>query len=401
MEGVSLLWQSVARHGWGPSTVNLSAPPDYDLLIRAARIVCPMTGVDSPGALAVRGDRIVAVGPDLDGGNRQLLDVPDSILLPGLIDLHAHPAKSGSMFGIEPDRHMLARGTTSILSQGDAGATKCGAFIRETIEGSQAHVALAINLSSAGEAGPGGCFEQLEAIDERACIAAIERFRNHIWGISVNTSQNCCGQTDPREVLRRGLRVAEQTGLPLLYGMRRPEDWPLEQQLRQLRRGDVVTYCFRRAPHCIIRDGRVLSEVREARERGIVFDVGHGRSSFDFPTAESALQENFAPDTISTDLQRGHLGELPIHDLPLVMSKLRAAGMPDADVFRAVTARPAQILNMGGEIGSLRIGSRADLVVLQWTEQNQPLVDTHGNVRSGGRWRAIATICSGKLVNAT
>ncbi len=370
----------------------------YDLVIRAGRVVCPATGFDSASSVAIRGDRIVAVGREIDGSGRQQLDDPTAILLPGLIDLHAHPAKSGSIFSVDPDRHLLARGTTTVLSQGDAGASNLETYIRETIEQSQTQIVLAINLSSAGEAGPGGCFERLELVDVAACVAAIERFRSHIWGIAVNVSHHCCGQTDSREVFRRGLLVAEQTELPLLYGMRRPDDWPLEQQLRELRPGDVVTYCYRRTPHCIVQDGQVLDCVREARERGILFDVGHGRGSFDFNTAEAALRDGFAPDTISTDLQRGHVGQIPIHDLPLVMSKLRAVGMLERDIFQAVTSRPAQILGRDQEIGSLRVGSRADLVLLRWNEQSEPLVDVHGNVRSGRRWEAIATIRAGQLI---
>lgn len=369
----------------------------YDLLIRAGRVVCPATGFDSRGAVAIRGDRIIAVGAEVNGLSRRVVDDPRAILLPGLIDLHAHPARLGSIFGVDPDMHLLARGTTTVLSQGDAGASNCDSYLRDTIKNSQMQVLLAINLSRVGETGPGGCFERLDLIDVAACVAAIERFRPHVWGVSVNTSHHCCGLTDPREVLRRGLEVAERTGLPLLYGMRRPEDWPLEQQLRQLRGGDVVTYCFRRTPHCIVSDGHVLDCIQESRQRGILFDVGHGRGSFDFQTAETALQDGFAPDTISTDLQRGHLGQLPIHDLPLVMSKLRAAGMPESAVFRAVTIRPAQILSADQEIGSLRIGSRADLVLLHWNESGDVLVDVHGNARVGGNWQSVATIRGGKF----
>ncbi len=140
---------------------------DHDLLIRVGRIVCPATGVELPGAVAVRGDRIVAAGPNVDGHSRQVLDFPDAVLLPGLIDLHAHPARSGSIFGVEPDTHILARGTTTVLSQGDAGAEKCQSYVRETIETSQTRVVLAINLASCGELGPGGCFERLDSSTSR------------------------------------------------------------------------------------------------------------------------------------------------------------------------------------------------------------------------------------------
>lgn len=372
-------------------------PLDFDLLIRAGRIVCPAAGRDGPGAIALRGDRIAGIG-HVTGAARQILEFPEAVVLPGLIDLHAHPAKSGSQFGVDPDQSMLRRGTTTSLSQGDAGAENCERYLRETIAASQTRIRLAINLSSRGESGPGGCFEQLEWCDVAACVAAIERFRPHIWGLAVNCSHHACGATDPKLVLQRGLEAAERSGLPILYGMRRPEDWPFNEQLELLRPGDVVTYCFRRTPHGIVQNGRVLGCVREARSRGVLFDVGHGLGSFDFGTAEAAIQDGFLPDTISTDLQRGHLGREPIHDLPLVMSKLRAAGMSEQEVFRAVTATPSSILRLSQEIGSLLPGHGADLTIVQWHDRHVELVDVHGTVRRGGSYQLLATIRAGHII---
>ena len=88
----------------------------YDLLVRARRIVCPATGLETSGAVAVVGDRIVAVGSDVDGPAKQTLDFPDETLLPGLVDLHAHPARSGSKYGVDPDVEFLPRGVTTVMS---------------------------------------------------------------------------------------------------------------------------------------------------------------------------------------------------------------------------------------------------------------------------------------------
>jgi dihydroorotase len=371
---------------------------DFDLLIHAGRIVCPASRLDTTGAIAIRGDRIAAVVADATVTARRVLHFPDDVLLPGLIDLHAHPCRAGSQFGVDPDSQLLARGTTTALSQGDAGAANVDAFVRDTIESSQMHVVLAINLSSLGEQGPGGCFELPHSIDVAACVAAVERNRPQVWGIAVNASHHACGRTDPREVLRQGLAAAEQTGLPILYGMRRTEDWPLDEQLRCLRPGDVVTYCFRSRPHCLMNGGHVRPEFREARERGILFDIGHGRSSFHFETAAAAIQDEFLPDTVSTDVQRGHIGYQPIHDLPLVMSKLSAAGMSERDIFAAVTTRPANVLRRSEQFGTLKTGSLADLTLLNWTDSTEPLADTDGNTRSGGRWHIAATIRAGQLI---
>jgi dihydroorotase len=373
---------------------------EFDLLIRSGRAVCPANGWDRPGAVAVRGGRCVAAGLDVHGTAAETIDLPDSVLLPGLIDLHAHPAKSGSIFGVDPDVHMLRSGVTTVLSQGDAGAGNWRSYVSETIGPSKTRVLLAMNLSRVGESTPAGCFANLDDADVSACVAAVEGCREHVWGIAVNASHHACGRTDPREVVRRGVEAAQQTGLPLLYGMRRPEDWSFDEQLQQLRPGDVVTYCYRRRPHCIVERGRVHPAIRAARERGILFDVGHGMASFDFEVAAAAIADGFPPDTISTDLQRTHVSLAPPHDLPRTMSKLRAAGMAEADVFRAVTARPAAILRRESEIGCLTSGACADFTVLKWHATPTSLFDCHDTVRLGGYWTPLLTVRGGELVRA-
>jgi len=180
--------------------------------------------------------------------------------------------------------------------------------------------------------------------------------------------------------------------------MRRPEDWPLAEQLALLRPGDIVTYCFRREPHCIVENDRVLACVLEARQRGVLFDVGHGTASFSLNVAEAAISDGFLPDTISTDLQIRHLDRQPLeHDLPLVMSKLRAAGMPDDDIFAAVTSRPAGLLSKDAEFGSLAVGSVADLAVLTCSE-SRTLSDAHGRTKPGPVWSTIFTMRDGQPV---
>ena len=376
-----------------------STDTDFDLLIRAGRLVCPATGLDGPGAVAVCGDRIEAAGPDVRGSAQESLDFPDALLLPGLVDLHAHPACEGSKFGVDPDVEFLPRGVTTVLSQGDAGASNWQRYRETTIQASRTRVRLAINLSAPGESTPGGCFENLDDVDAEACIEAIEDGGDLIWGIAVNVSNFCCGDTDPRQVMGRALEAAERTGRPLLFGLRQPSDWSFDEQLELLRPGDVVTYCFRSEPFGIVSGGRIHPAVREARERGVLFDVGHGMGSLDFNIAEAALADGFPPDTISTDQYARHVGSQPQHDLPRTMSKLLAAGMPESDVFAAVTDRPARVLGLEGEVGTLASGACADVAVLKWNENAAPLVDVNGVERPGGCWESILTVRGGQLAH--
>ncbi len=371
---------------------------EYDLLVGAGRVVCPASGASSPGAIAIRGDRIVAFGPAITGTARKNLDYPDGTLLPGLVDLHAHPASKGSKYGIDPDVELLPRGVTTVLSQGDAGSSNWPQYKKTTIEASRTRVRLAINLSALGESMSGGCLENLDWIDVDACVAAIEDGGELIWGIAVNVSEIACGTTDPRQVMKRALQAANRTRRPILYGIRRPSDWSFAEQMQLLRTGDVVTYCFRGGVWSMVAEGKIRPEIREARERGVLFDVGHGMASFDFKVAETAIAEGFGPDSISTDQYRRHVGSEPQHDLPRTLSKLIAAGMPELDAFAAATHRPARILGLDSEVGTLVPGSGADLTVLKYDESAAPLLDTQRQTRPGGCWQPQLTVRAGHIV---
>ena len=110
---------------------------EYDLVVNAGRVFCADTGLDGPGAVAVKDGRIVASGPDVSGSSRETLDFPDCVLLPGLVDMHAHPAPSTWKYGIDPDVEILPRGTTTILSQGDSGAGALAGLSRHHRKGLQ------------------------------------------------------------------------------------------------------------------------------------------------------------------------------------------------------------------------------------------------------------------------
>ncbi len=369
----------------------------YDLLISAGRVFCAETGLDGPGAVAVRGDRIVASGTDVSGTASRTLDYPDAMLLPGLVDIHAHPARGGSRFGVDPDLHFLPRGVTTCMSQGDAGALNWPAYRDEVIHASRTRVRLALHLSKYGESPPDHCFERLENADVDLCVDTLAEAGDEIWGIAFNTLLEPTLPHDPREILRRGIDAAERSGRPILYGPRFNSDFPLEEQLPRLRAGDLFTYTFSPRPDNIIAGGRVRQAVREARGRGVLFDGCHGMQSFSFTHAEQAIAEGFYPDTISTDQYLAHVGADPPHHLPRTMSKYIAAGMPEAEVLARATARPAALLGLEGEAGTLAPGAGADLAVLQWNPDGR-LSDVLGVERPGGCWEPAATVKSGEIV---
>jgi dihydroorotase len=368
------------------------------MLIHAPRLLDPDAGFQHDIQLAIRDGQVVALGGQLEMTATRQVQLPaDAILLPGLIDIHAHPARDGSVYGVDPDRQMLPHGVTTVLSQGDAGSNSIDTFVEETIRASQTRVKLAINISSVGESTSQGCLSDPSWLDPEACLAAIERHQDHVAAVAINASRAACGEQDPRPILAAAIEVAAAAGLPLLYGMRPDQEWPFEDQLGQLRPGDLVTYIFRRTPHCILTsEGMIHPALPAARTRGILFDVGHGCGSFDFEVACQAIEQGFPPDTISTDLQREHLRDPTPHTLPGVMAKLEAAGMDREAIMRAVTCRPAGYLADPRVPGKLKVGCPADLCALQWSTERVPLADTSGNTRQGHVPRLLLVVRGGK-----
>jgi dihydroorotase len=365
--------------------------PPVELLIRAGRVYCPVTGIDGPGSLAISGGVVVAAGPDVDALALETREYPDGVALPGLVDFHAHPGLPESRYAISPDEHMLPTGVTTVMAQGEAGAANVERYRRDVIETSKTRVFLALNLARRGEEYGGPCLADLREANVEECAAASK----DVWGISVNTSLPGCGGSDPREVMRLALDAAERAQKPLLVGTRRAPDWPLDEQLPLLRAGDIVTYCFHGMPEGLVRDGRVRHCVWAARKRGVRFDLGHGASSFSFQVAETCLREGFLPDTISTDLYRAHLGAKPPHSLPLAMSKLIAAGMSAEDVFDRVTIRPSAQLESYIS-GHLVPGAAEDVCVIRPCGV-EGLTDLYGEIRMGTRWEAALTVCRGQI----
>ena len=285
------------------------------------------------------------------------------------------------------------------MSQGDAGAQTWSEYRTRIIESSQTRVRLAISPAVKGEHENRGCFEVLDEVDVEACVAAIEEGGDLIWGVAANLTAKACGDNDPREIMRRTLAPAERTNRPILYRVRRePSDWPLAEQLDLLRPGDVFTYCFQDDAESIVSGGHIVDEVWKAQERGIIFDVGHGKGNSDMGVAAAAIADGFLPDTVSTDVFKKHLGWSPPHDMPRTISRLIAIGMPENEALIRSTLRPAQILGLTGDVGTLAPGACADLVVLQWSDEAEPLVQLEEGYRSGVCLNPLLTVRAGNLV---
>jgi dihydroorotase len=176
----------------------------------------------------------------------------------------------------------------------------------------------------------------------------------------------------------------------------------LDEVLSVMRGGDVMTHMYHGMAHGILGDDdRIRPSVLAARERGVVFDVGHGEGSFDWDVCERAMGQDFPPTTISSDLHRYNVNG-PVYDLATTVSKFLMLGMPLRDAIARVTEAPAKVVGMAGSIGTLAPGAEGDAVVLEPREGQFDFQDARRVSRSGSlKLVPVAVVKAGRLVEAS
>jgi len=383
----------------------------HDLVIRGGRVVDPSQNIDALLDVAVDGQTVAALGPDLAaGGARQVVDAATLIVTPGLVDLHTHVYWGVPPLGIEPDPHCLARGVTTAVDAGSSGASTFPAFRRYVIDVAATRIKAMLHISQIGMARDDGSPQvavgELEDIRWARVDRAIEVAKAHadlIVGIKVRLSESMVG-SDPencREALRRTRQAAEAVGKPCMVHVG-GTSIPLAEILEMLNTGDVVTHCYHgRTEGVLGEDGRVRACVRRAVKRGIGFDVGHGAGSFSFEVARRALEEGLQPTTISSDIHAWSVAG-PAYDLATTATKFLHLGLPLAEVVRKATAAPAAAIGMADEIGTLRPGAAADVTLLRLAGGDWPLTDTHGRTEwTGERLEAVSVVRAGRVYPCT
>ncbi|MCL5026173.1 MAG: amidohydrolase family protein, partial [Chloroflexi bacterium] len=195
-----------------------------------------------------------------------------------------------------------------------------------------------------------------------------------------------------------GRELADEVGLPLVVHLAPPPP-SFADILPYLRPGDVITHVYHPGPGAIVgRNGRVRSEYKEARARGVLIDTGTARFHTNFPMVRAAFEQEFFPDTISTDLTPSGVGSLTI-DLPTSITKYMAFGMSLNDALAAVTITPARLLPPGTGIGQLAEGMPADLGVFALEEGKFSYDDYFGNsVATSTRLVNHVTIKDGQVL---
>ena len=373
-----------------------------DLVLKGAKLIDPSQGVDEVTDIAFAGGKVSEIGDNLSG--KVTKDVKGKLVTPGLIDLHTHVYWGGTSLGVAAELLARTGGVTTFIDAGSAGPGNFHGFRKHVIEPSPVRILPYLNVAFPGifafskTVMVGECSD-MRLIDAREAVRVAREHKDLVLGIKVRVGKSASGSSGimPLDI---ALDVAEETGLPMMAHLDAPP--PARHEVMQrLRPGDVLTHCFRPFPNAPVHaDGQVREEILKARQRGVIFDIGHGAGSFGFGTTRAMLNAGFLPDAISSDV---HVTSIdgPAFDLLTTMSKFLCLGVDLATVIKLGTQGPARAIKRP-DLGTLKPGSIGDATVIDLAIGKFDYTDSIGERLMGDkRLLSAGVVLAGKWWHPT
>lgn len=388
-------------------TSNVKAQT-YAIIIKGGHVIDPKNNVDRIMDIAINEGKIVQVAGSIDAkSGRQVVNARGMYVTPGLIDMHEH-----AFAGTEPDRYLsngpealapdgftFRVGITTIVDCGGAGWKSFPAFKKNIIDRSKTRVLSFLNI--VGEGMSGAAYEQdLNDMDPKMSANMAKRYRNDIVGFKVAHYE--AAEWTPVD---RAVDAGKLANMPVIIDFGGDDTHPPlsieELFFKHLRPGDIYTHTFtelsRRDPIVDLTTRQLKPFVKDAQERGIIFDVGYGGGSFDYRQALPAVKNGFFPNTISTDLHTGSMNAA-MKDMLNVMSTFLAMGMDLNKVITASTWSPARAIKRE-ELGHLSAGAIADVAILNLRQGDFGLWDRVGyKLKAKQKFECEMTIKGGAIV---
>jgi len=390
----------------GPARAAMAPDDKFDLVIKNADVLDPSQSLRGRRDIGIRYGSIEAVEADIPAARAlRLLDAGGKLVTPGLVDLHCHVYPYGSAIGIPADELVPHQCSTTCVSAGDAGANNFAAFRRYVVAQTRTRLYAFVHIANMGLAPfPVAELYNIDFAQVDVAAKAVAENADMVLGVKVRMSENVIAKHG-LEPLKRAIAACEGagTGGKIMCHIGGVETRELMAQiLDTLRPGDILTHAYSGAPNLggaftnIVQEGRLLPAALAAKQRGVIFDVGHGGGSFDFTVAEPAIAQGCLPDTISSDIHvfSGNSPGMPY--LTWVMSKFMALGFTLEQVVAMATINPAKVINRAPKLGTLQIGAPADVAIMELVEGDVSFVDTRNNARTGRAYlKPVQTVTAG------
>lgn len=357
--------------------------------------------------IGIVGNRIVDLQDVENAQAETIIDAAGCIVLPGLIDFHAHVFHGGTAISVNPDVLCLPNGVTSVVDAGSSGWVNYKLFRNSVMNTAQTRIKSYLNVVNVGLStlggGPTGYLENTNPanFNVEKISQTLDENRDNILGLKLRYSQDIAtGRNfsgDPFYATVELARALKTTLCVHVTDSRLPAD----ELIGHFQADDIYAHCFHGTGNAILREsGELFPAIRDAKGRGVIFDCSNGVAHFDFNVARNTMEQGFNPDIISTDLTlRNSLRTDKVFSLLFIMSKYLNMGMSFFEVVRAVTRTPARLMKMQGQIGTLAPGALADIAIVKLRKDKIVFEDTKGAVLEGDRYiDNCATIINGQIV---
>ena len=357
-----------------------------DLLLKGGEVIDPSRGLRGRLDVAVKDGTVARIDPSIEAADAdRTIDVSGKLVVPGLIDLHTHVYDGVNQNGIDPDLAGVRSGVTTVVDAGSAGCYTFGGFSRYVVPGAATRIVCFLHIARTGlsyqpEISAG------DDIDLEETVRVVTDNRPLVQGVKLRA----IGPSVPvlgMELFHLAKRAAREAGVKLMVhiGDKDVEDGPsLTRGLLPLMDpGDILTHLFTgNLGRILDGDGRVIPEVLDAQDRGVVLDTAFGRYNFSFDVAKRALDQGVRPSTISTDMTPpGRMNT--VHSMTEMLGRFLALGFSLEEVIGMATANPAAALGMESALGSIEVGRSADITVLEQATGEWVFRDAFGNVLKG------------------
>lgn len=399
---LSILWTGLQAQQ------NQSDKP-YSIVIKGGHVIDPKNNINTPMDVAIKDGKVAMVAKNIDAAKgTQVVNAKGMYVTPGLVDIHVHffwghdgSAYMNAPSSLPADGFTFPAGVTTVVDAGSPGWKTFELYKKQTIDGSQTRVLAMLNIVGQGMAG--GKYENdINEMDAQKAAEMAKKYPNDIVGFKL---AHFNGRTwVPTDRLLEAGKLAD---LPVMvdFGGATPF-LPLDSLFNvKFRPGDIYTHAFGgngstspngRESIVDVTTNKVKPYVIKAQNRGVIFDVGFGGSSFLFNQGAPAVKSGFYPNSISTDLHTGSMNNA-MKNMPNIMSLFMAMGMDLQSVIKASTWNPAQEIKRP-ELGNLSVGSEADVAIFTVRNGNFGFYARDGKIPGKQRLETEMTIRAGKIV---
>lgn len=345
--------------------------------IIGGHVIDPKNEINGIKNIFINGDKITSNQSDEFIENSLVINAKGCLVLPGLIDFHSHIFFEGTDNSVPPDITMLPNCVTTAVDAGTAGTANYRSFHKNIICNSITRIKTFISMSPTGQSTNRYNENQdPKYVDEEKMELLFNEYPDELLGIKVRISKEIVKELGI-EPLKKAIEIADKLNCSVAVHTTNP-CCDTKRLIKLFRKGDIFAHVYHGTGSTIVgNDKHVIDEVKQARERGVIFDAANGKNHFSFDTCKAAFNDGFLPDVISSDFSSITMFKDPVRGLPWLMSKYIALGMKLVDVVAACTSTPAKLIGMEGKIGNLSEGVCADVAILKPIDYRCNFIDAN------------------------